>query len=65
MATIDAVQRIVSWSNKSEFERTEREEFHKLVDGREMLYAPVMNYKSFCSDMKHSTGRLMDFNKGT
>ena len=65
MAEVDTLQSIVSWSNQDEIEREERAEFQELVGGRSMLYAPVSNPKTFCADMKHSSGRLMDFNKGT
>ena len=65
MSGIEALQKIVSWSNASEIDGAEREEFNQLVNGRSMIYAQVENHKTFCSDMRHSTGRLMDFNKGT
>ena len=64
MTEVTALQNIVSWSNQNEIESAERSEFSELVTGRSMLYAPVNNPKTFCADMKHSSGRLMDFNKG-
>ena len=65
MAEVETVKSIATWSNHSQVEDSERQEFDELVNGRSMLYAPVDNPKSFCAEMKHSTGRLMDFNKGT
>jgi len=41
------------------------EEMQGLCCGRNLAYAPVDQPKSFVSDMKPNTGRLMDFNKGT
>ena len=64
MTELDVVMNNASWLKQSSIEESERNEFQELVNGRSMLYAPVEQPKSFAADMKHSTGRLMDFNKG-
>jgi hypothetical protein len=61
---VQILENIVSWSGQSEFERDGRKELKELLHGRSMQYASVENPRSFCADMKSSTGRLMDFNKG-
>ena len=40
-------------------------EIESLCTGREIIYAPVDQPKSFVSDVKPAAGRVMDFNKGT
>lgn len=64
MCEFETMDRAVTWSNDSAISHDEREEFKSLVVGRSLAYAPVENPLSFCADMKPSTGRLMDFNKG-
>lgn len=64
MCEFGTVMKQVSWSNDSNLLDSDRSEFKELVLDRGMTYAPVDNHKSFCAEMKNSTGRLMDFNKG-
>lgn len=64
MSEIEAMDKAITWSNESAISQEERKEFEFLVTGRSLSYAPVDNPLSFCADMKPSTGRLMDFNKG-
>ncbi len=64
MSEIQVLENIVSWSEQSKLTREGRGEFNELVNGRSMQLAPVDNPRSFCTDMKDATGRLMDFNKG-
>ena len=64
MTEFDAALNNASWLKQDAIGLAGREEFGELVNGRSLIYAPVAHPKSFASDMKHSTGRLMDFNKG-
>lgn len=48
----------------SQIIKNNKDEFESTVHGREQVYASIPNPLSFPSEMKGSTGRLMDFNKG-
>lgn len=64
MVEVTTFKSITSWSHTEQISEAGREQFDGLVNGRHMIYAPVPNPKSFCTEMKPSSGRLMDFNKG-
>ena len=64
MSEVQALESVISWSGQAELDRNEKEEINQLIHGRSIQYASVDNPRSFCADMKPSTGRLMDFNKG-
>ena len=53
MSGIEALQKIVSWSNASEIDGAEREEFNQLVNGRSMIYAQVENHKTKYTHQYH------------
>jgi hypothetical protein len=54
----------ITLSCRDQSERELREEIGRLRDDRSIQFAPVNHPKSFVSDMKATSGRLMDFNKG-
>lgn len=59
-----AVIRNISWLERDRIDESNHNELFDMVCGSTMLYAPVEQPKVFVKDMKASTGRLTDFNKG-
>jgi hypothetical protein len=54
----------ISLDHTDETRRRLVDEISLSRSGRELVYASVDNPKTFVSDMKPMSGRLMDFNKG-
>jgi hypothetical protein len=54
----------ISLGHTDETRRRLVDEISLSRSGRELVYASVDNPKTFVSDMKPMSGRLMDFNKG-